>query len=127
MSERINLEMSFLDGIIVMAEGNPGALTAIAELTKLSPKVDPQSYLGMWTPLLSLDGDGIYGSDIWLLYKDVCKQSAIHCLAVLRAVQLGIVNISQVKLAMERNAHEVLDIDSILAQVKTRLASFGGE
>lgn len=63
---RITLNMTIQDTIVAMVEGNPGALNVCMELIKVSS-------LGILT-LLHLDDMEIYGSDIWLCYKDICKE-----------------------------------------------------
>ena len=87
---RIELSDSVQSAIIKMAEGNPGAVRVLCELFKWSPTIDPQSALGGLGPILSLDTEGIYGSQIWVLYKDVCGQSILNVLALLRAKQMGV-------------------------------------
>jgi hypothetical protein len=56
--------MSLRDYIVAMADGNPGAATVMARLVDYDV-VDS---------LDRLDHQGVYGSDIWVLYKDVCGQ-----------------------------------------------------
>jgi hypothetical protein len=36
-----------------------------------------------------LDSLGIYGPNVWVIFKDVCEQNHARMLAVLRATQLG--------------------------------------
>lgn len=98
---RINLTSTVLDIVVDMSDGNPGAATVMALLTKLYHRIDPQSALRELTGLLWLDDNEVYGSDIWLLYKDVCDQHLTKMITLMRAVQLGIVPISAVKSAMQ--------------------------
>lgn len=62
---RINLEMVPIDAVVKMAEGNPGATRVMCELMK------PNLVEG-FMDVCRLDDLGLYGSDIWLAYKDVC-------------------------------------------------------
>lgn len=62
---RIKLDMTVVDAMVVMCDGNPGAITACAEIVK-------HSDMGI-IDLCHLDDAGIYGPTIWLGYKDVCK------------------------------------------------------
>ena len=39
--------------------------------------------------IMGFDTQEIYGSNIWVLYSDVCHQNIVYLLAVMRAVQLG--------------------------------------
>lgn len=61
---RITLEDSFLEAMTKMSDGNPGALTVLMEMCKDDPVE------GLMT-ILHLDSQHIYGSQIWIQYKDV--------------------------------------------------------
>ena len=61
--ERITLEDTPMSILQKLSEGNPGAVTALCELMKESPEVDPESALGSLAPALSLDTHAIYGTD----------------------------------------------------------------
>lgn len=63
MSNRITLESTPISAIVAMSEGNPGAVQALSELMKTD--------MG-FIDLCHLDDAGIYGSDIWVGYKNVC-------------------------------------------------------
>jgi hypothetical protein len=39
-----------------------------------------------------LDSLGIYGPNVWVIFKDVCEQNHARMLAVLRATQLGMLS-----------------------------------
>lgn len=60
---RIILSDTIVDATIKMADGNPGAVTVMAELLKMQDG---------FIALAHLDDAGIYGPNIWLAYKDVC-------------------------------------------------------
>lgn len=124
---RINdLNLSLIDAIIKIVDGNPGATTAVAEMSKVMTKVDPQSMLGEWGPVLSLDGLGIYGSRIWMLYKDVCKQNAGDTIGILRAYQLGIITKDQLNKAID-NYGEGINVKNVINAVKKELKEFNNE
>ena len=89
-TSRINLSDTFMTAMMKMSDGNPGAITALMDLSTAKSDIDPESAMGPYAPLLSLDTHQIYGSAIWILYKDVCKQDARTMLMLLRAVQLGL-------------------------------------
>jgi hypothetical protein len=57
-----------------------------------------------------------YGEKVWILYKDVCKQSMVGLSAVLRAHQLGFIADPE-KVKPE-------DIPSLVAKVRKRLPLF---
>jgi len=64
---RIKLNMNMQEIIISMVDGNPGATRVCCELVKPNPEWG-------FVDLCHLDDMEIYGSDIWLCYKDICKE-----------------------------------------------------
>ena len=121
--ERIKLEDSTLDVFTKLSEGNPGALTVLMSVLENAPIVDPQAFGGGVITLLAFDTHGIYGSRIWMLYKDVCGQDIPNVIAVLRAMQLGFVRESEVDHAID-NRGAGLDVPDLLKQVMERLPEF---
>ena len=61
---RIDLTDNLVEVIVKMAEGNPGAVTVLAQLAK-----DP---IGLMD-ILHLDDMNMRGPQIWIGYKDHCK------------------------------------------------------
>jgi len=122
-NERITLQDTAMSAIMKISEGNPGALSVCAEMFKQGPRIDPDAFGGGLSGLLSLDTHGIYGGDIWLLYKDVCKQNLVHMIAALRAVQLGLLPISTLKNAMQSRG-EGVDPVAVFDLVCERLPNF---
>lgn len=118
-----DLSMSFMDVVVVMSGGNPGALTAMMKMFEEAEKIDPDSALGGIGCVLSLDTHGIYDSRIWQFYSDVCKKNLNTLLGLLRAVQLGFLDESKLNHAID-NYGEGLEISEFLAQVKKRLPNF---
>lgn len=70
-AERVKIELTdSLEGLIIkMSEGNPGAITVLAELTK-AKGMDV-----LWL-ILGLDDMNIRGSQIWVGFKDHCGGDA---------------------------------------------------
>lgn len=124
MSLRIQLTDSLQDAIAKMVEGNVGAVTVCAELVKKEAKIDPDAALAPIDSLLALDDLGIYGSKIWMLYKDVCGEDIVNTRAVLRARQLGILSEDVLLNAIDKYG-DGIDCDDILAKVQERLPAFG--
>lgn len=87
---RLELTDNTISAVIKMAEGNPGAAMAITEIIANAEKIDPQAFGGGIGALLSLDGYGIYGTDIYILYSDKCKKNVRRMLMLMRATQLGL-------------------------------------
>jgi hypothetical protein len=122
---RIQLTDTTMDILIKMSDGNPGALTVLMRTMNEGPAIDPQSMLGAISVILSLDTHDIYGSEIWLLYKDVCGQDLTMMLALLRAVQLGFLPETELKHAITRYQMADDRKADLLAKVKERLPLFG--
>lgn len=112
---RIKLEDTFMDIMVKMSEGNPGAVTVLMELYGKAPEIDPQSLLGGLGPVMWLDTFGIYGSRIWMLYKDVCGQDVEKTNWMIRAVQLGILSETELNHRIDNYGRE--GIDEIIEKV----------
>lgn len=121
--ERITLEMNLMQAVVALAEGNPGAVSAIMELANSAEHIDPDNAFGALGPLLSLDTHGIYGSRIWMLYSDVCKKNVRDAHAVLRAIQLGQISKFDVDRAID-NYGDGIDLEKIMAGVQAQLPDF---
>lgn len=126
---RIGLGMSLQESIIAMAEGNPGGIHVMMQMLSEGEAIDPDDFMGGFGAILGLDSFGIYGSQIWLLYKDVCGENLVNTLAVLRAVQLGIYPEDELKTILDEANRGVrrptLDVDDLLMKVQERLPAFG--
>ena len=121
---KINLNDSVLTILEKMSEGNPGAATVLVRIVKEGAEIDPQSFAGELTGILSLDTYGIYGSKIWMLYKDVCGHSLVDMLALLRACQLGKLPVATLLHAIE-NRGAGLDVFKVSKEVREELKDFG--
>ena len=120
---RIKLEMSMMDMLMVMADGNPGAITVMMHIIEKSKIIDPDDILAPIGAILALDTHDIYGPRIWMFFKDVCKQNLNHMLGLLRAVQLGYLSDNNLSHAID-NYGDGLNIPTLIAQVKERLPAF---
>lgn len=119
--ERINLNDSVVDAAVELADGNPGAISVIMQL--IADKNDPDGFAGGLGNLLSLDAHGIYGSNIWVLFKNVCGQSILNMVIVLRAVQLGLYSERDLWICIDNCTP--LDCQKLLAEVRKELPRFG--
>lgn len=132
-SSRLRLEDDLLTMMTKMSEGNPGGLTVLMQLLKESPRIDPDAAMGPFAHILDLDSYGIYGSHIWILFKDICGQDITNTITVLRSVQMGLLSLSKVKGAI-RNVEEHhfdnpidFDIQELLVKLKEQLPNFAKE
>ena len=90
---RIEPSDSILDAGMKLGEGNPGALKVIGLLFTEGDKIDRAAAMGGGlAALFALDLFGIYGSRIWVLYKLVCNFNLQHLMALLRAMQMGLID-----------------------------------
>lgn len=121
----MQLDMSMMDMLMIMSEGNPGALKVLMDSFDKVPEIDPDDVFGPWGLMMHLDSLGIYGDRIWMLYKDLCGQDIVNTIAMARAWQLGIVRSEDLKDAI--NGLTVLNVNDILNQVKDRLPNFAVE
>ena len=118
-----SLSMSAIDIMMTLGGGNPGALSVLAGLLKQTTSIDPDSALGEFGALLLLDTFGVYESDIWVLFKDVCDQDIVTMVAMLRSVQLGITSEQDMKDLMANSTR--IDGDELIAKVQMELPNFG--
>lgn len=65
--EKIGLGDSMKDLILKMSEGNPGAVNVLLRLLEDDPVMGPMV-------ILHLDDMNIRGSQIWVAYKDFCRE-----------------------------------------------------
>lgn len=121
---RIKLDDTVRSVLLKMAEGNPGAITALTAIFKAEPTADPKSIWEGPGGILSLDAFGIYGPRIWMLFNDVCDRDPVAMLAVLRANQLGLLRVAALNHAID-NRGDGIDVVDLHRQVKERLGEFG--
>ena len=128
-TEKIKLTDSMPEIIYKMSEGNPGAMNALMQI--LTPNdIDPDNLMGGLLAVFLLDSYGIYGSDIYILFNDICNRSLVKTLAVLRACQLGLFSSVTLKDACSRQDYSgasMVPVDELYLQVKTRLPNFNAK
>ncbi len=120
---RIKLTDNFMDCMVKMAGGNPGAASVLVMIMKESPEIDPQGFGDGLGTILSLDTEGIYEERIWMLYKDLCGKDIVKLFACLRGSQLGFITTQQLNDAID-GTQGIFDVDDLLAEVKNRLTEF---
>ncbi len=80
-----------MDVVMKMADGNPGAISAMIEILKNAERIDSQGAMGGLGAILLLDTFKIYGTEIYILYNDQCNRDVRKFLMLLRACQLGFI------------------------------------
>lgn len=125
-NERITANMTVQQMIIVMCEGNPGAMNVLINITKQGGQIDTDdAFQGLGT-IMTMDMLGIYGHRIWGLYKEVCGKDLAKTIAMTRAYQLGqLANVTEEALnhAID-NRGAGIDVNAAVAAVKERLPNF---
>ena len=121
---RIQLTDNVQDVLLKMVEGNPGAVTVCMQLLEKGRKIDPDGFMGGLGIILSLDTHSIYGSRIWMLYKDVCGEHLGRMCGLLRAVQLGFFSDSNLDAMIDGNYTGEKTLDGLVVEVQERLPNF---
>lgn len=122
---RILLDKPLDQCLIDMSEGRPGALSALIAVLKVGHAVDPDNAFGGFSVLMTFDNAGIYGSDIWVLYNDVCNQSATRLIALARSAQLGFCSYQELRSFVQASfSVDQARIDELIAAVRERLPEF---
>ncbi|QSW90730.1 hypothetical protein J0383_07940 [Flavobacterium endoglycinae] len=125
-NNKIQLGDSTMKAVVKMADGNYGAVTPLLELLE-SDHIDPDNALGGIGVLLFLDSLGIYGTDLYVLYSDICGQDIVKMIAVLRATQMGIFETWTLKDACSRqdfSGRDLVPVNELYEKVKERLPRF---
>jgi hypothetical protein len=120
---RIKLQDDMPSVVYKMSEGNIGAVTVLVGCLRDGGIIDGNAAFGGLAHVFDLDTLGIYGSRIWMLYKDVCKQDLRTMIAVLRAWQLGFLSRDILNHAID-NYGDGLDVPAMVVKVEERLPEF---
>jgi hypothetical protein len=86
---RIELNDTSVGAVMKMAEGNPGAMSAMMEILKEHDAIDPQAFMGGIGAIMMLDTWEIYGSEIYILWSDKCERDVRKMLMIMRSCQMG--------------------------------------
>lgn len=124
---KIQLTDNTRDIIIKMSEGNPGAMTALMEILSIGKMIDPDDHFEGLCAILELDAHGIYGTDIYVLYSDICNKNLAKTLAVIRATQFGFFDGNLLANACHRqdySGREIVPVEELYQRVKEKLPNF---
>lgn len=67
---KIVLGGTLMDLLVTMAEGNPGAARVLAEIVQAPDYTGTHNFM----TILSLDDMNMRGAQIWVAWKDFCKE-----------------------------------------------------
>jgi hypothetical protein len=122
---RLKLEQLPSEAVFAMSGGNPGAIRVLVDSIEQGADIDPDAaMLGGFSFLMNLDTFGIYDSDIWILYKDICGENLSHTIGLVRAVQCGCVSKNDLLEAIKAERRHNLDVQSALVKLKETLPNF---
>lgn len=127
MAVRIEATDTLFSVIMKVGEGNPGAIEALIRIDRESENIDKQNMLGGLSYILELDKLNIYGTDIYVLYSDICAKNLPQMLAVLRSVQLGFLDKDILRDACSRQDYSgraLVPVEELYIKVKERLEKF---
>lgn len=104
-TNRIQPTDTAMDALLKVCEGNPGAITVCLHYVRISNSI---------FAVQTFDSLGIYGSRIWMLYKDVCKEDFAALSAVMMAIcdSPSWITLEQLHHAID-NYGEGIDLDAI--------------
>jgi hypothetical protein len=119
--------------IAKMADNNMGTINVLRDLFNSAGRIDPDATPGGGlNHIILLDDWGIYGSAIWILFKDVCGENYVNLIALIRSVQLGIVRrgilldelSARLSGAKARTSHSIFKFTEVLEDVRGSLPKF---
>ena len=84
---KIGLDMQIIDILMIMSEGNPGAISV---MTQMLQKMGTTN--GLIGGILNLDDMNIRGSQIWVGYKDHCGQDLQLFIKLIKSRDQDMVN-----------------------------------
>ena len=89
--EKLDANMSIAQMMWVMSEGNPGAMSVLGQMLNDASSVDniAGGLVDAIMRILLLDGMGVRGSSIWILWKDCSREDMNIFKATLRILQCG--------------------------------------
>ena len=64
-----------------LSQGNPGAITVLANIKKTIPKEFYQHYLKI------IDNKQIYSAKLWVLYKTICEQDILKTIQMINNIE----------------------------------------
>lgn len=121
--QRISLDDSIEQIVTKLSDGNPGSISVIVQLLKGEAAIDPDTAVPGLGTLFYFDSFGIYGSDIWVLFKDVCGGKLVNLVALFRGFQLGLVNRAQIEDSLKLG-ESVVDLKDLIIKIKLQLPNF---
>lgn len=137
---RMDMMADPVDGLVAMSEGNPGCANVLGNMAQVGNEIDPKYPMGGLGHVMFLDNHQIYGSNVWVFYKDMCGQNIVRTIGAIRAVQMGLKPIEWVKDLIHQIQDPTAagypmdgvrafrkDLDEVLVQVREQVEDFQKE
>jgi len=124
---RIKLSDNMISAVAKMSNGNPGAMTFMMKLITDAEKIDPGNQMGGLHSMLLADTFGIYGTDLYVLWSDICNRNTGLAMAMLTGAQLGIISGKLLADACSRqdySGRDMIDVESVYKKVCEKVESF---
>ena len=103
-----------MDAMLAVGQGNPGALTAIADLYNTHKSLDLSN--DEFEELLNfMVENNLTSSNVWVLYKDISKEKSFQFFVLLKAYHQGLISKSEIDSSLARG--ELMLDKSLLEQV----------
>jgi len=116
--------------IAAMSGGNYGAWDALTRIFKHGEDIDPELRNNAMLPIQALDAFGIYGTDIYVLYNDICQRDLPKTLAVIKAASLQIFSSDVLKDACSRqdySGRELVPVFDLYDKIRYRFPNFNNK
>jgi len=97
---RITILDDAKSALVKICEGNPGAINACCCMIKEGAVVYP--YVDGWEYIILLDTLEIYGSDIYVLWSDICQRDTQKMIAALKVAKIDAYKADVLKNACHR-------------------------
>lgn len=110
-----------IEGITKMAEGNPGAAVFIGEILDKN-----RLKIGGVDALFMADHLQIYGSNLYVLFSDICDKDPDAAIIVLNSVMLGWLDADRLKDACSRQDYsgkEMIPVNTLRIKYFERMLS----
>ena len=115
---RITILDDAKSALVKICEGNPGAINACCCMIKEGASVYP--YVDGWKYIILLDTLEIYGSDIYVLWSDICQRDTQKMIAALRVAKIDAYKADVLKDACHRqdySGRKLLQEDDIYKNI----------
>lgn len=108
---------TMVERVVSLSKGNPGALNCLLSLIDKSKSEG----LSCDFSLRVFENLGISGTDIYVLWSDICDRDSKDTLSVLRATELGVLSPDVVRDAASRqdfSGRTLIDVGKVVEEVK---------